>query len=64
MGRNAAYRAVNNHLYDRVRHFLRQRHTTKSAGTKLLPKGKSLSAWGHVRLLDILYRRRMAYALR
>jgi hypothetical protein len=47
-----------------VWHFLRRRHTTKSAGTKLLPKGKSLSAWGHVRLLDILYRRRMAYALR
>jgi RNA-directed DNA polymerase len=59
----SAYRAVDNHLYDRVRHFLRRRHKVKSGGTSLLPTGKSLKAWGIVRLLDVLRSRRHAYAL-
>ncbi len=59
-----AYRAVDNHLYDRVRHFLRRRHKIPSSGTKLLPTGKHLPALGLVRLLDILRRRRFAYAWR
>jgi RNA-directed DNA polymerase len=59
-----AYRAVDNHLYDRVRHFLRRRHKIKSGGTRMLPTGKSLRAWGIVRLLDVMRSRRHAYALR
>ncbi len=59
----SAYRAVDNHLYDRVRHFLRRRHKVQSGGTSLLPTGKSLKAWGIVRLLDVLRSRRQAHAL-
>lgn len=58
-----AYRAVDNHLYDRVRHFLRRRHKIRSGGTSLLPTGKSLRDWGIVRLLDRMYMRRHAHAL-
>lgn len=58
-----AYRAVDNHLYDRVRHFLRRRHKVKSGGTSLLPSGKSLRDWGIVRLLDVRMDRRHAHAL-
>ncbi len=58
-----AYRAVDNHLYDRVRHFLRRRHKVKSGGTSLLPTGKSLRDWGIVRLLDVMQSRRHAHAL-
>jgi len=57
------YRAVDNHMYDRMRHFLRRRHKVKSSGTSLLPTGKSLKAWGIVRLLDVWGRRRRAHAL-
>jgi len=53
-----AYRRADNHLYDRVRHFLRRRHKIKSGGTTLLATGKDLRRWGIDRLLDILYRRR------
>ena len=59
-----AYRAVDNHLYDRVRHFLRRRHKVQSGGTNLLPTGKSLRDWGIVRLRDIVRDRRHACALR
>lgn len=59
-----AYRAVDNHLYDRVRHFLRRRHKVRSGGTSLLPTGKSLRDWGLVRLLDVMQSRRPAHALR
>lgn len=58
-----AYRAVDNHLYERVRHFLRRRHKVKSSGTKLLPTGKDLEALGIVRLLAVLRRRRAAHVL-
>jgi RNA-directed DNA polymerase len=58
-----AYRAVDNHLYDRVRHFLRRRHRVRSGGTNLLPCGKSLGDWGIVRLVDLLRRRRWAHAV-
>lgn len=58
-----AYRAVDNHLYDRVRHFLRRRHKVRSGGTSLLPTGKSLRDWGIERLLDVMYNRRHAHAL-
>ena len=58
-----AYRAVDNHLYDRVRHFLRRRHKVKSGGTKMLPTGQSLRDWGIVRLLEIVRARRHACAV-
>jgi RNA-directed DNA polymerase len=58
-----AYRAVDNHLYDRVRHFLRRRRKVKSSGTKLLPTGKALEALGIVRLPAVLRRRRLASSL-
>jgi RNA-directed DNA polymerase len=58
-----AHRAVDNHLYDRVRHFLRRRHKVKSGGTSLLPSGASLRAWGIVRLYDLYLRQRRAHAL-
>jgi RNA-directed DNA polymerase len=58
-----AYRGVDNHLYDRVRHFLRRRHKVKSGGTSLVPTGKSLRAWGIVRLLDVMFSRRHVCAL-
>ena len=58
-----AYRAVDHHWYDRVRHFLRRRHKVRSGGTRLLPTGKSLRDWGVVRLLDLHRRRRPAHAL-
>jgi RNA-directed DNA polymerase len=58
-----AYRAVDNHLYDRVRHFLRRRHKVRSGGTSLLPTGKSLRDWGIVRLLDVMGNRRHVHAL-
>jgi RNA-directed DNA polymerase len=32
-----AYRAVDHHVYDRVRHFLRRRHNVKGRGTKQFP---------------------------
>jgi len=60
----AAYRAVDNQLYDRVRHFLRRRHKIKSSGTTLLPSGKSLKDWGIKRLFEIRMRRQHACALR
>ena len=59
-----AYRGVDNHLYDRVRHFLRRRHKVKSGGTSLLPTGKSLRRWGVARLLDVMFGRRHAHAVR
>ena len=54
---------MDNHLYDRVRHFLRRRHKVRSGGTSLLPTGKSLREKGIVRLLDALMDRRHAHAL-
>lgn len=57
------YRAVDNHVYDRVRHFLRRRHKIKSGATSLLPSGKSLRQWGIVRLLEVRMARH-AQALR
>jgi RNA-directed DNA polymerase len=59
----AAYRAVDNQTYDRVRHFLRRRHKIKSSGTKLVPSGKGLRDWGIVRLVDVRMSRRHAHAL-
>jgi RNA-directed DNA polymerase len=60
-----AYRAVDNHVYDRVRHCLRRRHKVKSSGLRLLPSGKSLGRWGIVRLREIFHELRPpSWALR
>jgi len=48
-----AYRAVDNHVFDRVRHCLRRRHKVKSSGLNLLASGKHLGRWGIVRLREI-----------
>jgi RNA-directed DNA polymerase len=53
-----AYRALDNHLYDRFRHFLRRRHKIQSSGTNLLATGQDLGRWGITRLLAILCERR------
>ena len=50
-----AYRAVDNHVFDRVRHCLRRRHKVASSGLNLLPSGKSLGRWGIVRLREIFH---------
>ena len=47
-----AYRAVDNHVFDRVRHCLRRRHKVKSGGTSLLPSGTGLGRWGIRRLRE------------
>ena len=39
-----AYRAVDNHVYDRVRHFLVRRHKVPSRGTEALPRRSWCSA--------------------
>lgn len=59
-----AYRSVDNHVYDRVRHFLRRRHKCPSSGARLVPSGRSLRDWGIVRQFDVrMGRRRHASAL-
>jgi len=58
----AAYKAVDNYVYERVRHFLRRRHKERSSGTRLVPSGKTLRDLGVVRLIDVMVQRR-AHAL-
>jgi RNA-directed DNA polymerase len=53
-----AYRAVDNHVFDRVRHCLRRRHKLKSSGSRLLPTGQGLRDWGIERLREKFVRRR------
>ena len=36
--RLAAYRAIDNHVHDRVRHFLRRRHKVPGRGTRRFPR--------------------------
>jgi RNA-directed DNA polymerase len=45
-----AYRAVDNHVYDRVRHFLVRRHKVSSRGTKHYPDGVVFGDLGVLRL--------------
>jgi RNA-directed DNA polymerase len=47
-----AYRAVDNHVFERVRHCLRRRHKLHSGGSTLLPSGKCLGRWGVERLRE------------
>jgi len=52
--RNRAYRAVDHHVCDRVRHFLRRRHKVPSRGTKQFP---SDLIFGGLGVLALDYRR-------
>jgi len=48
-----AYRAVDNHVYDRVRHFLVRRHKVPSRGTKRYPDGVVFGDLGVLRLRHV-----------
>ncbi len=48
--RMPAYRAVDNHVYDRVRHFLARRHKVPSHGTNRFPAEAVFGALGVLRL--------------
>ena len=45
-----AYRAVDEHVYDKVRHFLRRRHKVSSQGTRQFPEERVFGSMGVVRL--------------
>jgi RNA-directed DNA polymerase len=45
-----AYRAVDQHVYDTVRHFLRRRHQVSSQGTRQFPEERVFGSLGVVRL--------------
>jgi RNA-directed DNA polymerase len=45
-----AYRAVDNHVYDRVRHFLRRRHKVQRRGTREFPADHVFGSLGVLRL--------------
>jgi RNA-directed DNA polymerase len=45
-----AYRAVDEHVYDKVRHFLRRRHKVSSQGTHQFPEERVFGSMGVVRL--------------
>jgi len=45
-----AYRAVDNHVYDAVRHFLRRRHKVQSRGTRSFPIKEIFETYGVLRL--------------
>ncbi len=45
-----AYRAVDQHVYDTVRHFLRRRHKVSSQGTRQFPEERVFGPLGVVRL--------------
>jgi len=45
-----AYRAVDEHVYDTVRHFLRRRHKVSSQGTHQFPKERVFGSLGVIRL--------------
>jgi len=48
-----AYRAVDNHVYDRVRHFLVRRHKVPSRGTRRYPDEVVLGELGVLRLRHV-----------
>jgi RNA-directed DNA polymerase len=45
-----AYRAVDQHVYDKVRHFLRRRHKVSSHGTRPFPEERVFGPLGVIRL--------------
>jgi RNA-directed DNA polymerase len=48
--RSKAYRAVDEHVYDKVRHFLRRRHKVSSHGTRQFPEEVVFGRLGVIRL--------------
>jgi len=48
--RSKAYRAVDEHVYDKVRQFLRRRHQVSSHGTRQFPEERVFGSLGVVRL--------------
>ncbi len=51
--RRKAYRAVDNHTAERVRHFLRQRHRVPTRGTRLLTNETIFGRLGVLRLREV-----------
>ncbi len=47
---SGAYRAVDQHVYDTVRHFLRRRHKVSSHGTRQFPEERVFGSLGVIRL--------------
>ena len=45
-----AYRAMDEHVYDKVRHFLRRRHKVSSHGTHQFPEERVYGSLGVCRL--------------
>ena len=45
-----AYRAVDEHVYDTVRHFLRRRHKVSSHGIRQFPEERVFGSLGVIRL--------------
>jgi RNA-directed DNA polymerase len=45
-----AYRAVDNYVYDRVRHFLRRRHKVRGRGTNKFSSERIFGSLGVLRL--------------
>jgi len=45
-----AYRAVDEYVYDTVRHFLRRRHKVSSQGTRQFPEERVFGTLGVLRL--------------
>jgi RNA-directed DNA polymerase len=45
-----AYRAIDNHVYERVRHFLRRRHKVSTRGTRRFPAQRVFGELGVLRL--------------
>jgi RNA-directed DNA polymerase len=56
--RTTAYRAVDNYVYDRVRHFLRRRHQVSSRGTTRFSAQAVFGELGVLRLRDVQLRPR------
>jgi RNA-directed DNA polymerase len=53
--RTTAYRAVDNYVYERVRHFLRRRHKVTSRGTSRFSAQAVFGELGVLRLRDVQY---------
>ena len=53
--RTMAYRAVDNHVYESVRHFLRRGHKVPTRGTRRFSGEKIFGKLGVIRLRDIQY---------
>jgi RNA-directed DNA polymerase len=52
-----AYRAVDEYVYDAVRHFLRRRHKVTSQGTRQFPEERVFGSLGVIRLQGPMSRR-------